>query len=210
MAGGKLKTAYTAPKALAKIVASDHKKVAKLAKESKQETNILDTLVASVVSTTAVITPLTLVPQGDDLGTRTGDKITLTGLKIRGAIEVPSATSVPPCVVRVMYVRWKDGRTGSLPTIGTLLSGSTNVLSDFNYVYRSSFDVLYDKMFNVSAVEGKAFSINKFIKLKEKPATFYSTGSGAYDKGHIFQVLISDQATFLPNFTSYNRLYYKS
>jgi len=195
------------PKKTSAIVKADHRKLNQLVKAMKTENRILDTVVGASPSTTATVTNMTLISQGDDLGQREGNKIVIKKIDIRYGLTLAPGVSTPSCIVRVMYLYWHDGLAGVLPTISTILSAGTNVLSDLNYLFKTNFTVLYDKLHSVSAVESNGITVRKSIKCS-KVATYYATASGNYDKGQIIQVVMSDQTSLQPAFTSYTRVEY--
>lgn len=189
-------------------VKSDHKKIVQLSKMLKSETNIFDTVVSGNMSTTAIVTNLLLVPQGTAFTERLGLQVVKKALTFRYAIEPPVA-SLPSSTVRVMYLHYPGSLLNALPSIGQILGTGTNVLSDFNWLLKPNFTVLYDRLHDCSTVEGNSITVQKTINLHNKVATWTSTTGASYDRGAIIQVVLSDQATIFPQFNSYNRITYE-
>lgn len=90
--------------------------------------------------TTGTVTPINLVPLGDDANTRDGRKISIKSILITGYGAAADTKGAP----RIMLVYDKQ-TNGSLPAITDILS-ENNWSSAHNLNYRNRFKVLYDNV----------------------------------------------------------------
>lgn len=90
--------------------------------------------------TTGVVSPLNLVPLGDDSNTRDGRKIRIKSIQITGYGASADTKGAP----RIMVVYDKQ-TNGSLPAITDILE-SNNWASYHNLNFRNRFKVLYDNI----------------------------------------------------------------
>lgn len=195
-------------KAKAGVAKKDHKALAKLVKDNREETRWLDTPTAVSPSTTATITCLTgNIAQGDDINNRSGDKIRIHGIKCNYAMELTSGTATPVCKVRVIHFQMKTMLAGGIPAASTILSNPTNVNSHFNPIYSPNFRVLRDRSYSVSAVEAKGH-VGSFTLKAATTASFYGTTVNTIDRNHIFELVMSDQSALLPTWTTMYRTAY--
>lgn len=92
-----------------------------------------------------VITPLTLIAQGDDIGDREGNQITLS--KLYGKIIINgNDTDTGARTYRVIFFMDKEN-TGVHPTSGLIMESNTDISSMFNKLRRVRFKILYDQRF---------------------------------------------------------------
>lgn len=145
--------------------------------------------------------------QGTNVTSRVGNKVTWMGIDIR-MLAFPNATVSTPARLRVILV-WNRQTNGALLPAPSLLQDSSaqvNIISPFNYVTRSRYKVIYDKVFvlhyggdQTDSRDARMINIKK--KFKAKPSTEYiGTGNSISDiaKNSLELFIMSDVATNPP------------
>lgn len=123
------------------------------------EMKYLDTVEAAGVIAAAgtFFSPsLNIVPQDDTQSGRTGRKITIKRIQIRGQVRLPTTTTAANSADKIRLVFLVDTQTnGANPTIGTVFE-TTDINAYMNMANSSRFRVLLDKTFTVVASAGGA------------------------------------------------------
>ncbi|MEO5351396.1 MAG: hypothetical protein H7836_17405, partial [Magnetococcus sp. YQC-3] len=190
-AGSALKVAHQAY-SMARVVASI----------VNSERKYFDSSVAWDTNTTASVTCLTSMAQGDTNVTRNGNSIALKSLQIHGYWQ--GDTGVPSEQVRIMIVRDNDNLGGTAPVITDVLEGS-GVLQLRNKNTPKRFTMLYDKIFvgSTDSPVKKFDYFKKFRMMKDKNGNptksvkclFDGTTANDYTRGHIFLIAVGNTAT---------------
>lgn len=181
--------AYNMAKVVASIVNSEKK--------------YFDVGIAYDTNTTASVTCLTNMAQGDTNITRNGNTIALKSLQVHGYWQ--GDTGVPSEQCRVMIVRDNDNLGGTAPTITDILESPGGVLQLRNKNTPKRFTVLYDHIFvgSTDTPVKKLDYYKKFKMQKDKNGNptrsiklmFDGTTANDYTRGHIFLVAVGNVAT---------------
>lgn len=153
---------------------------------------------ANTMTTTATITGLTLIAQGDDFGDRQGRKIRLVSLSVKGLVRAdPTATQTRG---RVMIIRDNNGSTIA-PVIGDLFASQAAFYDGLHHLSdpqtNSRFSVLWDKQILLSDNFVDMVPLNYY---KQIDSHCFFTGTGAADegKGSLWIIVASNHATTVP------------
>lgn len=172
------------------------KQVKTLKKYAKAEVRYVDnTFALAGVSTTATLTFINGVAQGDDSNNREGNATFNKMVTIKGRVNPNTSTTLQHVRLIVLYDKQSNG---AAPAIADILEQSTNVDSMRFWNSRARYRFLVDKTFSVGPQGGKNF---KFVK-KVRQYTKYGTATtGAISnvvKGSIYVVQLSDAAASTP------------
>jgi len=152
----------------------------------------------TAIYSTAVITHISGIAQGDGQNARNGDSVKLSSVNLRGLITVGSTIAPTSTVnirtVRVMLINDKVS-DGAPPSLTDILDNSTlpNVYARYNPDNAGGrFRVLYDKRIVVSATTN-CVRFNCYRKLKHH-LKFTGGASSQTDAsiGHLYVLLVSD------------------
>ena len=168
------------------------------------EKKTYDASFPSPQSSTATVTPLTGIAQGDDYNAREGRSILLKSIQVQGNIgQNNSATAT-------LY-RWivfiDNDNTGSAPTAAQLGITSVNSLRDPNPVNMKRFSILCDRLIRMDDGSNQNFPIKWFHKLNHH-AKFDGTTANDYAQGSVWLLTVSDQAINTPSITATSRVRY--
>lgn len=166
----------------------------------------------TTVTTTGVITRLSSVAVGTTEATREGDETRLVSSRLRYLFSKDASSDIT--VIRIILFR--DMRGVDEPN----LQGTTNsVLSTGGYTYsqvkqdnKTRFIILKD----TSIVLDSAQAIGKigeiYLNLRNVKATYKGDGADLADikKGHLYVLMVSNEATNSPVVRWTNRLYFRS
>lgn len=149
----------------------------------------------ATILTTAQITPLQLIAEGDDISNRQGRSIKLTGLLMK-LVLASAVAATQTSIVRCMLVidRWS---TGVVPAIGDILV-STTVTSfrQVDSVNARRFKVLMDRnvRLGVEATDNSEYTISKYFPVKHHVKYINTTGvQAATGAGQIYFIVFADQ-----------------
>lgn len=153
------------------------------------EYKYFDTAVSTSISSTATLSHLTAIGQGDTDVTRDGNTCRLKGLNIRHIMALNTlATSSN---VRVIVFNWFDSTT---PVAGNILANTGNTTSQLNIENSDKFHILYDKHYSMDNVGCKLLDYKKYIKLNQK-LKFNSTTGNDFENNSIWALFISSEPT---------------
>nr|UOF80444.1 capsid protein [Cressdnaviricota sp.] len=148
------------------------------------------------LSTTPVILNFTGIAQDDTASGRTGNSILIAYFAFRMSVTIhASATN---SVVRCIIFKDKQQISDTAPTAADLLSITTNPLSFYNANKVGRFQVLSDKIYTLSASGAASVRYFKFYKKLNSHMRFNGSASTDIEKGGIYALLMSDQATNTP------------
>lgn len=174
------------------------KKVTKRIINQQIERHYFDTEQDNTVSSSGSIYELSGTTVGDGDTQRTGDRITIKSLQIRGNVNLGDATNI----VRIIVFQWLADSGAALPDASTDILQSTTVgtaNAPFG-MYSKDFAgytwvPLYDKTIQLTTQDdAKLFYVNisaKNFKGKARPYIQYQ-GSGQNGVGNLFMAVYSD------------------
>ncbi len=175
-----------------------------------QEKKFIDTFIgdATPVGATSVITLLSGVAQGDDVGERTGDEIRILNCGFNATMAT-DLNSKSDSVLRLIIFRAMKNVDGTLPAVTEVLVADC-VRSFYNQDNRGDFQILYDHLFVIRAPNIVTADSAIATTVKQWATTFSTPGKkcsfdlstnviGAAEKGHLFMIRMTDRAaTFTP------------
>lgn len=129
---------------------TDVKRVAKIAQSvvlKNQEHKYFDSQHALTLSSTAILTSITQVPQGDGDTTRDGDKLLYTRLYWNLQFILATA-GYDYAVVRMIIFQWKVDDTINLPVTTSILAYNA-YNSPYNHDQGARYRVFYDRTFTL-------------------------------------------------------------
>lgn len=171
-----------------------------------QEKKFIDTIVSDTTSITgtSVITPLTLVAQGDDVGQRDGDEIRILTCGFNMFLS-SDLNNVTDTVNRIIIFRAMKNVDGVLPTVGEILVADC-ITSFYNQDNRGDFQIIYDSFFKQIIPNHAAVDVERSRDFKQWATKFaipgkkcsYDLGTAviaAAEKGHLFMIRMTTAAT---------------
>lgn len=168
------------------------------------EKNYLDTDISGNYNSTATITDLTSMAEGDDQGQRQGRSLLAKSLFLRGYINMSSSASATS--VRCMVVM-DTMNQGDAPTYTDIVQANA-VASPLNVsAYPGRYKILYDRQFLLSINGTRMVPIRCFKKLNNH-IRFEGTGANTSTRNSLYFVCVSSEATNSPAISGYARLAY--
>jgi len=158
--------------------------------------------------TTGVLTLLTGISQGTDVGNRVGDVIKVTKISWMGRLALnPSVTSFS--TVRMILIRdmENDGAVPSMADMLETIGGSAAVRSPINFLNRKRFSILWDQIFvldpntHYSEILRGEIVLNKTVRYRGTGNTVAAAAEGA-----MFWLTISDESANAPVMGAYTQL----
>lgn len=152
--------------------------------------------VAFNVQFTGNIQLLSAIPQGDTDSTRSGDRLTIKSVQVKGVCIGNDTTNA----CRVVLFQYLGDSAAAIPTIGTLFQNTgtqTAPYSPYSKDYAGyKWVPLWDKLILMDTYNPiKKFEIMvtaKDFKKKAKPFIQYQSGSTNNAIGHMYLVFLSD------------------
>lgn len=148
---------------------------------------------------TADIALLTGITQGDTDLTRDGDRAVLKSVHVRMHVTAAATSQI----LRVIYFRWNQSTTDTIPTTGHILESATNAVNmpyNWDNLRMGMFKILSDRTYYMPASAlGADKSFRTFLvqfypkRFGKKPIQFDNTT--VTGTGHIYQLIVSDKAT---------------
>lgn len=151
-------------------------------------------------STTGAIYPLTQIADGDTYNTRDGNSIKAVSIFQRMSYQLNSSSDA----TFLRYILFMDNENqGSTPALTDVLE-SLGYLSPLNHVNGTRFTVIRDKVL----VLDKTFNAKQMKVFVKCNNHIKWSGTNATDmkEGHIFMLLLSDEATNFPIVNVLSRL----
>lgn len=150
--------------------------------------------------------------QGDGEGKRTGNRIELTGLRVRALIK--QSASATQSFVRCIIFSGVNGEMGQ--TSPYTVSGAINGVLESarpegmkNWTGRYNTKIHYDHTWALSSTGNNCAYFDKHIKIPQKYRMCVYNGTGDVMKGGLYMLLLSNEATNLVTFDYDTRVYYK-
>lgn len=167
----------------------------------------LDTTNTAVsVTASGVVTQLNAIAQGDTTSSRTGNSVLMKNLFGR-MVVVADASEANNSWVRIMIVKDKQQVGDTDPGVTSILATSTP-LSPLNRNTAGRFQILYDKLINLSVLQGATIRTLKMNIPINCHARYNGTASSDIQKNGIYLVLVGNEVTTTPDCEYYFRLNY--
>jgi len=162
----------------------------------------LDTVFGAAQSTTAVITPLSQLTQGDSVVNRDGQSVKIKSILLNGVITAHATPVSTQC--KIIIFRWNNEAT---PVVADILSTVTDPLSQMN-VDKSHLWKIIKTYFFVLGAAGAANHIKRlrFYKKLDIKSKYDNTGPTSFTSGSLWMLTLSDQASNTPTFDFRQRM----
>jgi hypothetical protein len=184
-------------------------KALKIAKDNRKSIEVKEITTSSTgtVSSTGSVTSMVAIAEGDDISNRTGRKIHLKSLQIRGFALNNDLTTSDASIVRLMIIR--DNSFGSTaPTIANVLQGGQAYgLRAQEVEKKYAVTVLYDKFMGLDVNSRNQILFEKYKKLNSM-VVYDGTASTSSNKGALYLLLVSNRSSDLPTVNCQVRVRY--
>ncbi len=146
-------------------------------------------------NTTGAVVNLTPIAEGSGISERTGVKVKLYSMRIKGLVKLyASATNT---YGRMVVVRDNIGRT-TQPTIADCFGSATNCLNNHAPLddpqTAARFSILYDRWFSLNSNTQEQFAVDKYRKIGSHITYTGALGTDE-GKGNIYLFIVSSEAT---------------
>lgn len=170
----------------------------KVATMVNAEKNFYDATTNLLLTTTPQITALDLIPQGDDVQTRTGRSIKLAGLMLRSHYY-PNPASTASNLIRLIMFR-DNFQAGVAPVASDILAAPITVDSFRNLATANPgrYTILMDRIIKLSPYGSTNTSavVNKYFNLKSHVRFLGTTGAaGQNGQGQIYFMSYADNVS---------------
>ena len=156
------------------------------------------------VSTTPSVVHLSAIAVGDAEGSRTGNSLLSKYLYIKGSLLMNGSALATK--VRLVFIRDKQ-QVGDTSPGYTDVYEAANTLAFLNKNTVGRFDVLFDKTYNLDTINNQVVMPDLYLKLNSH-IRYNGTASTDIQKGGLYAMIISDQATNTPTCSIFARLMY--
>ncbi len=182
-----------------RYVSSVASKALSLARKNKSllnvEYKVLDTDISTAVSTTALITNINDIPQGDGVSTRDGRSVKLKSINVHCTLQA-NASATRGDMVRVMLIQDRS-QSGVAPAVTDILRQATvesqrNVTSDQN-----RFRVYWDKTVVLAppGEQGDRKYMEYYKSNLNIPMKYDGTGNGAMSTNSFWLLQLGKNST---------------
>lgn len=170
----------------------------KVATMVNAEKNFYDATTNLLLTTTPQITALQLIPQGDDVASRTGRSIKLAGLMLRSHYY-PNAASTASNLIRIIMFR-DNFQAGIAPVATDILAAPITVDSFRNLATANPgrYTILMDRIIKLSPYGSDDTSavVNKYFDLKHHVRYLGTAGTaGQNGQGQIYFMSYADNVS---------------
>lgn len=187
-----------------KLASSAYRIATTVASIINPEKKYFDTVISVQPDSTASITHLTAVPQGDTNGTRNGNSIAIKSFEIDYIVSHNTAN--PDELTRVIIFEDLDNNSGTPPTATQLLETPSDVTSFRNMDYPKRFKVYSDRLHKhiASTTVWDRFKMfkpfftqkdSRGLKVRNHHITWTGTAGGDEARGHIYMCVFGNVAT---------------
>lgn len=151
---------------------------------------------------------LTAIAQGDNDGTRSGNSVLGQRLLINGNISINAAATNTN--VRILVIRDKQQVGDGTPAITDVLDASyaDYLVAPLNNDTVGRFDILYDRRFDLHVDTEKATKLFKISRSVNKHVRYNGSAGTDIQKGGLYMIACSSEATNTPTYTYYSRFTY--
>lgn len=171
------------------------------------EKKFFDTTVGATYDYNGAVNCLTLIPGGSAMQQRNGNSVFLKGISLRGSVLLDSLSAAT--AIRILIFQDLDCDPGTV-TAGNVLEtlGSVNApYAPIDNVNRRRFKIYTTKMITLSTGGDSLYPLKMWLPLKTHCRWNSSTGSDI-NKGHIYTLIVSDRATYMPTVRYVARAHY--
>lgn len=170
----------------------------KVATMVNAEKNFYDATTNLLLTTTPQITALELIPQGDDIATRTGRSIKLAGVMLRSHYY-PNPASTASNLIRLIMFR-DNFQAGVAPVASDILAAPITVDSFRNLATANPgrYTILMDRIIKLSPYGSTNTSavVNKYFNLKSHVRYLGTTGATNQNgQGQIYFMSYADNVS---------------
>lgn len=185
-------------------------KVAAIASANSGPIVHTDNSLSTSVSSTGSTGILSDIAEGTSEHERRGEELRL--LSVRFRTYTLQNTSADQTVFRFMLFRSMNDEQGSVPGVTDVLeSAHPNAL--LNQDRKNQYIVLYDRKQTFSGAAsgaGSVKSFNGYINLRNVKCSYDGNLASDYCKGHLYYLVVSNEATNTPTFSARIRVYMRS
>jgi len=172
-----------------------------LRRATPQEVNYVDLIQANYgFNTTGTITLLATIAQGASVNQRIGKRAYYKSLLIRGYIQALSASVFNDVSILIIYDKRPTGAMPAITDILTMVSPTAfmndNNTGRFEVIRRLNYMLVGNTASPTTGQE--AISVDEYIRLKRRPITFESAGTGAIgdiDSGALYMVTVGNNTS---------------
>lgn len=160
-------------------------------------------------SSTGTVTHVTQISQGDgNFGNRTGNSILVKSLQFNMSLS-RNASATAATLVRVMFFTDLRQVADTAPSISDILvTTSTVALKNSQATLSGRFKVIYDQTFCLDTSQGITKTDKAYFDLNQH-VMFNGSATSDIDKGGIYMLTLSNEATNTPTLVvSYRISYY--
>lgn len=164
---------------------------------------------STAVTNSGVVTHLSAIAQGDGEHARTGNSVLAKYLTLRGKLVMHGSAS--STLVRMLVVRDTQQVGDTSPALSAVLdAASTNqCLAPMNADTKGRFSKLYDRTFCLDTDRpSSVFKINLKLGKRGSHIRFNGTASSDIQRGGLYFMIVSDEATNQPTYVKFYRLAY--
>lgn len=150
----------------------------------------------TTVNTSGGITSLVGIAQGDDQADRTGNSILVKGIALKMAVRIHASATAS--IVRIIFFIDTQQEEDTSPTVTDVIN-TANPLAPLSRARIGRFKILKNYILNLSAQKTPQVVINKYIKMHHH-VRYNSSTSSDIQKGGIYMLIISNEATNTPQY----------
>lgn len=150
------------------------------------------------------------ISQGVTRSTRIGSNYVISNLFIRLALAVDTNNTSSQQLCRVMLLYDKEPHAVA-PTVSNIFQDDTETFSFINLNFLRRFKIMYNKMVNLTKVQGQStriFQIKKAFRLNVQCNQSNNGDVTDIEKGALYLMIRNDQAQYPPNYYYYSRMRY--
>lgn len=185
------------------------RKALSIAKRLQSDVELKEVTTESIgtVNSTGVILLMTAVPESVTHTGRTGRKIRIQSIQLKGAATGNDLTLTDASICRVLVVR-DNGDSSGAPTFANVLqNGHVWALREQNPHNLRRYSVLHDELFILNSGGPNAKVIDWYKKVNFDCYFDGATLSDA-NKGSLYLMLLSNRATDMPTISVHTRVRY--
>lgn len=179
-----------------------NKALAMAKKNNYKEIKYNNVTLPSTVSSTASITELSVVGQGDSTQARDGNVVKGTSINVRGTLAINASATCTQ--VRMIIFQYKTEAPST--ALDILEASSIQSFKSRTDRYKSVF--LYDRVFQLDSVNKPEIFFNIKRKLKNQMVTYDDSNTDATGNS-VSVLLISNEATNVPDLTAKARFIFQ-
>lgn len=189
--------------AQARAIVKLKREVNAIKKRDKVESHYCDVVQSLTPGNAATLLHLTPIAQGDGEGDRNGTEVALRSVHYRCTV-IPNS-SANGDAGRFILFRWKSACSGAPPSVGSILTSTTNIDSPYNPDFKDSLVVVKDTKIYVSPGSG-ATGLNINAYLHNSYASYVNTTGAGYNEGQLFAIILFAENVNKSTFSYFSRV----